>query len=184
MRRHVFTVRLSDDAEGPRVGVRNIGDRVSVQSGLVGNGTDLLNGRLGAGVGAAGKGHLERLVVTERHVSPGAQASGWLLGRRGGILRRGLRDVLIQPLGYKMKPVTICSHLAPARNSPTGEDEFWRKKQDDITAPETKKSLLWLKNYFKIHKGKQNSHVRESFMERRFSSYYGMAKGPTTWRPS
>lgn len=111
---HVFTVRLSDDAEGPRVGVGNVCDGVSVQSGLVGNGANLLNGLLGAAVGSAGKGHLERLVVTEGYVSPGAQASGRLLGRGGGILRRCRRNVLIQPLGHETKSVTICFHFTSA----------------------------------------------------------------------
>lgn len=95
---HVLAVRLPDDAEGARVGVGYVGDRVSVQRCLVGDGTHLLDGQLGAGLGRLGKGRLEGFVVTECDVRAGAEASRGLLGRRGGILRRRLRNVLIQPL--------------------------------------------------------------------------------------
>lgn len=98
MRGHVFAVGFPDDAEGSRVGVRYVGDRVSVQGHLVRDGTDLLDGQLRAGLAPAGKGHLEGLVVAERDVGAGAQASRGMLGGRCGILLRGLGHVLIQSL--------------------------------------------------------------------------------------
>lgn len=103
MRSHVFAVRFPDDAEGPRVRVRYVSDRVSVQSDLVRDGADLLDGQLGVRRPPAGKGLFESFVVAERDVSTGAQASCGMLGRRGGILLRGLRHVLIQPLEKREK---------------------------------------------------------------------------------
>lgn len=100
---HVFAVRFPDDAEGPRVGVRYVGDRVSVQRGLVGDRTDLLDGQLGTRLAAVWEGRLEGFVVAERYVGAGAQASRRLLGRSSGILRRRLRDVLIQPVSRKYR---------------------------------------------------------------------------------
>lgn len=97
MRSHVFPVRFSDDAEGSRVGVGNVRDRVSVQCDLMCDGTNLLDGQLRAGLALAGKGHGEGFVIAEGDVGPGAQASAGMLGRRGGILLCGLRHVLIQP---------------------------------------------------------------------------------------
>lgn len=95
--RHVFTVRLSDDPKGARVGVRYVGDGVPVQRCLVGDGTYLLDGQLGAGLGLGWERRLEGLVVAEGDVGAGAQASGGLLGGRGRVRRRRLRDVLVQP---------------------------------------------------------------------------------------
>ena len=97
MSRHVFTVRFPDDAEGSRVRVRYVSDRVSVQCGLVGDRTNLLDGQLRTRLVAVRKGRFESFVLAEGYVRTGAQASGRLLGRRGGVLRCGLRDVLIQP---------------------------------------------------------------------------------------
>lgn len=95
---HVLAVCLPDDAEGARVGVRYVCDGVSVQRRLVGDGTHFLDGQLGAGLGRLRKGRLKGFVVAECDVRAGAEASSGLLGRRGGILRRRLRNVLIQPL--------------------------------------------------------------------------------------
>lgn len=96
---HVFAVCFPDDAEGSCVSVRYICDWVSVQRGLVGNRTNLLDGHLRARLGAWREGDLKRFVVTECYISAGAQASGRLLGRCGGILRCSLGNVLVQPLG-------------------------------------------------------------------------------------
>lgn len=108
MSRHVFAVRFSDDAEGSRVGVGNVRDRVPVQRRLVRDGADLLNGNLRAGLGGGREGRLEGFVVAERYVSPGAQSSGGLLGRRGGILRCRLRDILIQPVENEITTINNC----------------------------------------------------------------------------
>lgn len=97
MRSHVFPVSFSDDAEGSRVGVGYVGDRVSVQRHLMRDGTNLLDGQLRARLPLAGKGRVKSFVVAEGDVSTGAQASRGMLGRRGGILLCGLRHVLIQP---------------------------------------------------------------------------------------
>lgn len=96
---HVFAVCFPDDAEGSCVSVRYICDWVSVQRGLVGNRTNLLDGHLRTRLGAWREGDLKRFVVTEGYISAGAQASGRLLGRCGGILRCSLGNVLVQPLG-------------------------------------------------------------------------------------
>lgn len=106
---HVFTVRFPDDAEGSRVSVRYVSDWVSVQCGLVGDRTNLLDGQLRTRLAAVWKGRLESFVLAEGYVSTGAQASGRLLGRCGRVLWCGLRDVLIQPLeNEKITIFKIC----------------------------------------------------------------------------
>lgn len=95
--RHVLAVRFPDDAKGARVSVRYVGDGVPVQRRLVRDGTYLLDRQLGAGLGLGGERRLEGLVVAEGDVGAGAEASGGLLGQRGGVLGRRLGDVLVQP---------------------------------------------------------------------------------------
>lgn len=99
---HIFAVRFSDDAEGPRVGVRYVSDWVSVQSGLVCDRTNLLDRQLRTWLGWVRKGHIKRFFIAECYVGAGAQASGGLLGWCGGILWCRLRDILIQPLKEKI----------------------------------------------------------------------------------
>lgn len=109
MSRHVFAVRFPDDPEGARVGVRYVGDGVPVQRRLVGDGTYLLDGQLGAGLGLGWERRLQGLVVAKRDVGAGAEASGGLLGRRGGVGgRRRLRDVLVQPSSREELRRTVC----------------------------------------------------------------------------
>lgn len=98
MSSHVFTVRLSDDAEGSCVSIRDISNWVSVQCGLVGDWTNLLDRKLRTWLHAAWKACFKCFIITERYVGAGAQASGGLLGRCGGIWRSSLRNILIQPL--------------------------------------------------------------------------------------
>lgn len=98
--RHVFAVRFPDDPKGARVGVRYVSDGVPVQRRLVGDGTYLLHGQLGAGLGLGWERRLEGLVVAEGDVGAGAEASGGLLGERGGVLGRRLGDVLVQPSSW------------------------------------------------------------------------------------
>lgn len=94
---HVFAVSFSYYAEGSRVSVRYVCYRVSVQRGLVGDRTNLLDGQLRTWLGSARKGHFKRFIIAERYVGTGAKASSGLLGGCGGILRCGLWNVLIQP---------------------------------------------------------------------------------------
>lgn len=98
MSSHVFTIRLSDDAEGSCVSVRDISYWVSVQCGLMGDWTNLLDRKLRTWLCAGWEACLERFVITERYIGARTQASGGLLGRCGGIWRSSLRNVLIQPL--------------------------------------------------------------------------------------
>lgn len=100
MSRHIFPVRFPDDAECLCICVRYVSDRVSVQRGLVGDGTNLLDRKLRSGLCSGTKGHVKCLVVAEGYVGTRTQASSGLLGRRGGILGSGLRKVLIQPDKY------------------------------------------------------------------------------------
>lgn len=94
---HVFPVSFADDAEGSRVSIGYVGDGVSVQCNLMCDGTNLLDGQLRARLPLVGKGHLKSFVIAERDISTGAQASCGMLGKRGGILLCGLRNILIQP---------------------------------------------------------------------------------------
>lgn len=95
---HVFAIRFSNDAEGSCVSIGDIRDRVSIQCGLVGYGTNLLNWYLRAWLGAAWKCRLKSLIVTECYIGTGAQASSRRLWGGGGILWCSLRYILIQPL--------------------------------------------------------------------------------------
>lgn len=99
--RHVFAVCFPDNPKGARVGVRNVGDRVPVQRRLMGDGTYLLDRQLGAGLGLGWERRLKGLVIAKRDVSAGAEAPGRLLWGRGGVGRRRLRDVLVQPSSRK-----------------------------------------------------------------------------------
>lgn len=95
--RHVFAIRFPDDPKSARVGVRYVRDGVPVQRRLVGDRTYLLDGQLGDGLGLGWERGFKGLVVAERDVGAGAEASGRLQGGRGGVLRCRLRDVLVQP---------------------------------------------------------------------------------------
>lgn len=73
--RDVLLVGLADDLEGPDVGVRDVGDGVAVNSGLVGDGADLLHRQFWGP--RFRKEAIKGLVVAEGHKSAGA------LGGRG-----------------------------------------------------------------------------------------------------
>lgn len=108
---HIFTIRFSDYAESSCVSIRYVCDRVSVQRGFVGDGTNLLDGQLRTWLVDVWKGRLKSFIVTECYVGTGAQASSGLLGWCGGVLWRSLRDVLIQPLEkVKMTKMTTQTH--------------------------------------------------------------------------
>lgn len=70
----VLLVSLADDLEGPDVAVGDVGDGVPIDGGLVGDGTDLLDGRPGGR--GSGEDALKGVVIAEGDEGAGASRGG------------------------------------------------------------------------------------------------------------